>query len=56
MNSSLKLILTCSLALYFVSGWCNITLPSLVSSDMVLQQNSEIRLWGWGSPWKKLRY
>jgi sialate O-acetylesterase len=54
MNSSLKLILTCSLALYFVPGWCNITLPALVSSDMVLQQNSEIRLWGWGEPLEKV--
>ncbi len=54
MNSSFKLILTCSLALYFFSGWCNITLPSLVSSDMVLQQNSEIRLWGWAEPLEKV--
>jgi len=54
MNSSVKLYLTCFLALYFVSGWCNITLPSLVSSDMVLQQNSEIRLWGWGDPQEKV--
>ncbi len=54
MNLTFKLILTCSLALYFVSGWSNITLPSLVSSDMVLQQNSEIRLWGWGEPLEKV--
>jgi sialate O-acetylesterase len=35
---------------FSVSGWANVTLPSLVSSDMVLQQNAEIRLWGWGDP------
>lgn len=50
MNSTFKLLLTCSLVLFVVSGWSNITLPSLVSSDMVLQQNTEIRLWGWGEP------
>ncbi|MGA9271253.1 MAG: sialate O-acetylesterase, partial [Lutimonas sp.] len=50
MNSTSKLLLTCSLMLFFVLGWSNITLPSLVSSDMVLQQNTEIRIWGWGDP------
>lgn len=54
MNSSFKLLLTCSLVLNAVSGWPNITLPSLVSSNMVLQQKTEIRLWGWGEALEKV--
>ncbi|MCX6245768.1 MAG: chitobiase/beta-hexosaminidase C-terminal domain-containing protein [Bacteroidetes bacterium] len=27
-----------------------ITLPSILSSNMVLQQNSEVRIWGWATP------
>ncbi len=50
MTNSLKLLITCILSLSFLYGWSNISLPSLVSSNMVLQQNAEIRLWGWGDP------
>ncbi len=50
MNSNLKPLLHCCALLFFFCGWAKITLPSLVSSDMVLQQNSEITLWGWGEP------
>jgi sialate O-acetylesterase len=27
-----------------------ITIPSILSSNMVLQQNSEVKLWGWATP------
>jgi sialate O-acetylesterase len=32
----------------------NIRLPSVLSSNMVLQRESQVRLWGWGSPAEKL--
>ncbi len=50
MKSFFYLFLTCNLLFFNVSAWASVTLPSLVSSDMVLQQNAEIRLWGWGDP------
>lgn len=31
-------------------GFANIRLPAVLSSGMVLQQQSEVRLWGWASP------
>lgn len=31
-----------------------ITLPAIVSSNMVLQRNSTITLWGWASPSEKI--
>src|SRR6476661_4108244 len=32
----------------------NITLPAVISSNMVLQQKSSVKLWGWGSPEEKV--
>lgn len=33
----------------------DISLPSLVSDGMVLQRDTEINIWGWGSPGEKVR-
>ena len=33
----------------------NIRLPALVSSNMVLQQQSTVKVWGWSSPAEKIR-
>lgn len=32
----------------------DIRLPNILSSNMVLQQNSEVKLWGWASPGEKV--
>jgi sialate O-acetylesterase len=32
----------------------NITLPSIIGSNMVLQQNSSVKFWGWGNPGEKV--
>ena len=32
----------------------NVTLPVLVSDGMILQRDTKINLWGWGSPGKKV--
>jgi len=37
----------------FVNG--NIRLPALVSDGMVLQRETKISIWGWGSPGEKVR-
>src|SRR5450759_1315675 len=32
----------------------NITLPAVIGSNMVLQQKSSVKLWGWGTPAAKV--
>ena len=32
----------------------NIRLPAIISNDMVLQQKSSVKLWGWGDPGEKV--
>ncbi|HVX52068.1 MAG TPA: hypothetical protein VHB48_18055 [Chitinophagaceae bacterium] len=32
----------------------NITLPSVIGSNMVLQQKSDVKIWGWGNPLEKV--
>jgi len=49
-----KFVLIISCVVMFYSAKCDIRLPSLVSSDMVLQQQSDVKLWGWASPGEKI--
>ena len=55
--SLLKKIVFVCFWIFFLSSQCNaeIKLPALVSSHMVLQQNSEVNLWGWSSPDEKIK-
>ncbi|HPP52615.1 MAG TPA: sialate O-acetylesterase [Thermoguttaceae bacterium] len=32
------------------SGWAEVKLPRLLSDNMVLQQQTEVRIWGWADP------
>jgi sialate O-acetylesterase len=32
----------------------NVRLPNIISSNMVLQRNSEIKMWGWSNPYEKI--
>lgn len=45
------LILLCCCT--WVTG--NVRLPSVISDNMVLQQNATVRLWGWSSPREKIK-
>jgi sialate O-acetylesterase len=36
-------------ALFYVSAFANVTLPSFFSDNMVLQRNADVKLWGWGN-------
>src|SRR5688500_190069 len=38
-----------------ISASANIRLPSVISSNMVLQQNSSAKLWGWGDAGEEVR-
>lgn len=47
-------LLTAFLLISGIEGWSTIRLPSVVSSNMVLQQQSKASLWGWGDPGEKV--
>ncbi len=49
----MKLILV-SLILFTSATHANITLPAVIGSNMVLQQRSSVKLWGWGNPTEKV--
>ncbi|WP_207428774.1 sialate O-acetylesterase [Pedobacter sp. SYSU D00535] len=40
--------------LFAQSSFADITLPAIISDNMVLQQNTKVRLWGWGIPGEKV--
>ena len=44
------LFLTC----LTISGQAKVKLPHLVSDNMVIQQQTDVRLWGWTKPGKKV--
>jgi len=46
----LKYLFTSLLVCYgFIAG-AQLRLPAILSSNMVLQQNDSVMLWGWASP------
>lgn len=47
----LVLVITCA----WLYGVCNITLPAILASHMVLQQQTEIKLWGWCEPTEEVK-
>lgn len=42
------------LLLLSTGAWANVSLPSILSSNMVLQQQTEITIWGWADPTEKV--
>lgn len=53
MPRLLSLLLLCVCTCMNVSG--QVRLPNVVSSNMVLQQNATVRLWGWSGPKEKIK-
>ncbi len=51
-----KLIASTSFFLFLFAPalFASISLPAVVSDNMVLQQNQKVSLWGWGSPGEKV--
>ncbi len=49
-----KIVLFLISFLFFVSANANIRLPSILSDNMVLQQKSSVKFWGWGDPTEKV--
>jgi len=55
MNTKLKffsVLIICGLS---VQSYSQIKLPSIFSDNMVLQQNSEATVWGWGDPGSEIK-
>lgn len=52
-NAALKLTL-CSVFFISFSSQANITLPAVISDNMVLQQKDSVKIWGWASPAEKI--
>lgn len=53
MKRALFLLLTIIVATTQMNG--KIVLPSLISDNMVLQQKSDVKLWGWGDPQEEIK-
>lgn len=50
MNTVKVLIASALAALAVPCAHCAISLPDIVGDNMVVQQNSDVRLWGWATP------
>ena len=50
MIMSRKSILTLVVMALCLTGWAKVRLPHLISDNMVLQQQTDARLWGWARP------
>jgi sialate O-acetylesterase len=51
MNRMKKIL---ALVLLATTSWANVTLPSILNSNMVLQQQTDIMIWGWADPTEKV--
>lgn len=48
----LKAVVVIVVILTRISAHADIRLPAVLSSNMVLQQQSQVKLWGWGEPYE----
>jgi sialate O-acetylesterase len=55
MKSISGIIALLTLFILSVPSYCQIKLPAVIGDNMVLQQNSEAALWGWGDPGSQIR-
>ncbi len=54
MNIYIRILVTFIVLLCGVISDADVRLPALVSDNMVLQQNSEVNVWGWAEPNEKV--
>ena len=50
----MRFIITFLLINFYLSSKANITLPNILSDNMVLEQQTSAKLWGWGNPAEKV--
>lgn len=54
MKKSIVAFLTVFLLICTPSTFAKIKLPSIISSNMVLQRNTSVKIWGWANPGEKI--
>ena len=47
--------MVCAAAMTAMGAQAKVRLPHMIGDNMVLQQNTEARLWGWDKPGKKVK-
>src|SRR5687768_17137405 len=47
-------LIACVLIFAVLPSFGNIRLPGIIGSNMILQQKSEVKLWGWADPYEKI--
>lgn len=55
MEKTKQLVLSCICAISSINATSQIQLPAIFSDGMVLQQNSQVDIWGWGNPSEELK-
>lgn len=50
MIKLIKFLILLAISLLYNTVFANVSLPAIFGDHMVLQQNSEIEIWGWGNP------
>jgi sialate O-acetylesterase len=55
MKSLFRIIALLSLIILSVPSFGQIKLPAVIGDNMVLQQNSEVAIWGWGDPGSEIQ-
>lgn len=48
------LVLLMACLFFFSTGFARISLPAIFADNMVLQQKTEVEIWGWGKPREKI--
>ncbi len=43
-----------ALTLFVAAAWCDVRLPAILGSHMVLQRDQPIHIWGWAAPGEKV--
>ena len=54
MKNSIVAFLTISLLFSYDVTFAKIKLPSIIASNMVLQRNTSVKIWGWATPEEKI--
>ena len=54
MKKSIVAFLTFFLLICTTATFAKIKLPSIISSNMVLQRNTSVKIWGWATPGEKI--
>jgi sialate O-acetylesterase len=51
---TISLVITCLLILFNTFAFGSLRLPATIGNNMVLQRNSEAKIWGWAEPGQKI--